>query len=86
MIRTTLQAALCFCLSPLLAAQQVQAQTPQGTQLSVPPLPVTTFDQPAYLVGLDGSIIRLEAAEGTTFAAASPCCAQAIRRPEQSRR
>jgi hypothetical protein len=68
MIRTTLQAALCFCLSPLLAAQQVQAQTPQGTQLSVPPLPVTTFDQPAYLVGLDGSIIRLEAAEGTTFA------------------
>ena len=68
MSRKLLQSVLCLLLCPLLAAQQVQAQAPQDDQLSAPPLAVTTFAQPAYTVGPDASIIRLEAAEGATFA------------------
>ena len=68
MIRWMLQSTLCLVLCPLLVAQQAQASAPQDTQPSVPPLPVTTFAQPAYTVGPDASIIRLEAAEGTAFA------------------
>ena len=68
MHRSLLHAVVCSSFCPLLAVQQIRAQAPQDSQLSVPPLPVTIFAQPAYAVGPDASIIRLEAAEGATFA------------------